>query len=124
MAFPGLIKRSNSTKQKTAKPGNHPSKVVKVSGADGYAEGEAFWLHYELDCDGKVVEYKEFFLNDTTNHRTDELDLYLKKNGIIINNPEELVGLQEVLTLEKQARDGRSYLNVTKREFVAWKEVE
>lgn len=124
MAFPGLIKRSNSTKKNSAKPGSHPSKVVKVSDADGYAKGEAFWLWYELENDGKMVEYSEFFLNDTANDRTGELDEYLKEHGVIINSPEELIGLQEVLTLEKQVRNGKSYLNVANRKFVSWKEAD
>ena len=122
MAFPGVIKRSSFSKKKTARSGKHPSYIYGVSDAEGYAKGEAFWLHYKLNCDGDEVEYAEFFLNDTSNDRTDKLDRYLQENGIFINSPEDLVGLEEVLTLEKQTRDGRSYLNVTDREFVGWKD--
>lgn len=120
MGSPGIFKRSGSSAKKTATAKDYSSIVKAVHAADGYDEGDAYRLIYELKDGDNVIEYSEFFLNDTANPRTKALDDYLTENGVIIEKFEDLVGLEEVLTLVKQTHNGRSYLNVGKRKFVNW----
>lgn len=120
MGSPGIIKRGRSSNKKTAQAKRYPSIVVKVKAAEGYAEGDAYKLFYELKDGDDVIEYSEFFLNDTANPRTKEFDDYLAKNNVMIEKFEDLVGLEEFLTLVKQTHNGRRYLNVETREFVNW----
>ena len=119
MAFPGVKKKS---KKKNAVPtGDYHSTIVGVRNADGYSENEAIVVRYELKDDkGNVFTFEEHFLNDLDNPRTEKFDTYLSKNGVALNSFEDLVGLEEELTLEKQVRAGRTYVNVVKRDFIKW----
>ena len=122
MAFPGVKKKSQ---RKNAVPaGHYSSTVVGVRNADGYSENEAIVVSHKLKNDkGDIFTFEEHFLNDLENPRTEEFDSYLNKNGVVLYSFEDLVGLEEELTLEKQVRAGRTYVNVVKRDFIKWGKV-
>ena len=119
MAFPGVKKKS---KRKNAVPaGHYSSTLVGVRNADGYSENEAVVVRYELKNDrGDIFAFEELFLNDLDNPRTEKFDSYLSENGVVLNSFEDLIGLEEELTLEKQVRSGCSYMNIVKRDFIKW----
>jgi len=121
MAFPGVKKKSK--RKSTVPAGAYNSVVTGVRDAEGYSKGQAIVITYEFKKDsgeGKVYTFEELFLNDLENPRTEAFDNYLGKNGVVLNGFGDLVGLKEKLTLEKQVRSGRSFMNIVSREFVAW----
>ena len=101
-------------------PGVYNAKVVEVRPAQGYPLGDAFKVTYRLSNGNVSMEYNEVFLTDTRNPRTAEFDAYLTNNNVIFNDWTQLKGLEEKLTLGKQSRNGRAYVNVTGREFVSY----
>jgi hypothetical protein len=118
-----LRRRSTTSKSSTSphiRPGVYHSRVIAVNPADGYELGAAFEVVYELSDGNSTFEYREIFLTDIRNTRTFKLDEYLTENNVTFDDWQQLVGLEEQLTFEKQSRNGRVYVNVTDREFVRY----
>ena len=120
-----LLRRTsaNTTKSGTTNrisPGVYNAKVVEVRPAKGYAPGEAFEVTYRLSNGNASTEYSEVFLTDMRNTRTADLDGYLTNNNVVFNDWTQLKGLEEKLTFGKQSRNGRTYVNVTGREYISY----
>ncbi len=122
MAFPGGFNRA-TTKKKTTNDipvGKPIGKITDVVETEGYVKGDAFTIKYELIYDnGKVYEHSEVFINDLDNPRTAAFEKHLTDNGIVFDDLDELVGITERLTVQKQVRNGRTFTNITEREFIS-----
>lgn len=120
------LKRNNQKKQ-SLQPGTYLSKIVSVSDAKGYTEGDAYTLTYSVTvADGTVIEKQDTFVNNINSSRTLELVEYLAKNGLELEDFEDLIGLQENLSFTWSVSEttGRRFLNVSKREFLGFSPVE
>lgn len=118
MEYP-KIKR-NQNKKESVPTGQFDSRVIKVANGKNYREGDAILLTYELTRNGKTYEKTETFVNSDANERSLKFFKYLKKNGIIIENYGDFLGICEKLTLEKEVINGYTYTNINldKREFI------
>lgn len=98
-------------------PGTYPAVVTAVDQAPGYEEDAAVQITYSVETERGVVQYREVFLNDLANARTKSFVKYLEENGITIDDWNVLVGMKFDLTFTRQVRGGKSYLNITDREY-------
>lgn len=115
-----LPKKAATAQKVYLTPGPYESTVVSVEPAPGYAKGQAVKVTYDLvDSAGNHFPYYETFrtVDPLGDHSNTFFD-YLDKNGI--SKWEDLVGCQEVLTLQYEFVGSRKYLNVDQstRQFV------
>lgn len=109
--------KSSGYKRVKLVPGDYTSIVKSVDWAEGYVEGKAIKLSYHLTSkSGSVFEFSEIFWVHGSS-RSDNFDKYLKSNGI--SNVDDFVGCEEKLTLMNDIRNGKTYLNIVNRKFIA-----
>ena len=98
-----------------APPGEYISKAIEVKYAEGYTEGHAITITYELkNSVGKKFCHSELFRIKEPTERTYEFEEYLADRGC--ESYDDFVGMEEKLTLEKQVKHGKTYINITSRE--------
>jgi len=118
---------SLNTKKRTNKskliPGEYDSVVTFFDFHPDYRAETAFLVKYKLtNAKGTVFNFSEIFFNDEKNKRTDHFFKYLEKNGITAEDFRDFQGCKEKLTLKKNpTRDGRIFLSITERVFIAQK---
>ena len=107
--------------RKTAKnqlmTGTFPAEIVDVDQAPDYDQDEAVQITYMVDTGTKSVEYKEIFINDQRNSRTNNFINQLSADGVSMNSWDELVGVKVEVTFKKQVKYGRTYLNIVAYKF-------
>lgn len=116
-----LLKDLKYSKKSSKKmvPGIYDATITYAGDNPEYVEGEAFEIRYKLlDENGYEYAHRETFFNDLDNARTAEFEEYLQQNGMTLGNPSALIGCKERLEFKKHNQNGRTYLNVVKREFV------
>jgi len=101
-------------------PGQYSSTVKSVEQPEGYADGYAVKITYEMtDSSGNHFPYWEIFWRvEPLTKRSKKFFDYLEQNGI--SEWEDLVGRQEVLTLHYKPSGAHRYLNIDQetRQFV------
>ena len=98
-------------------PGDYTSIVESVDWAEGYVKGKAIKISYHLTSkSGSEFEFSEIFWVHGSS-RSNDFDKYLKKNGI--EDIADFVGCEENLTLMNDIRNGKTYLNIVDRKFIA-----
>lgn len=98
-------------------PGDYTSIVKSVDWAEGYVKGKAIKVTYILTSEsGSEFEFSEIFWVHGGN-RSRDFDKYLNDNRI--DNIADFVGCKEKLTLMNDVRNGKVYLNIVDREFIA-----
>lgn len=101
-------------------PGTYTSTVKSVEQPEGYADGNAVKVTYELsDTSSSSHLYYEIFRTvDPVGKRSEKFFDYLERNGI--TEWEDFVGCQEVLTLQYKFVGKGRYLNIDQetRQFV------
>ena len=104
-------------------PGSYKSKLVRVEPATGWVPGAGYELIFEVKvAEDKNVERKTVFSSNVMNTRTKKFIDYLAENGILFDDFEDLIGLQETLYFAYEDVNGRKFLNVYKREFIGFGE--
>ena len=110
-------KESSGYKKLKLVPGDYTSTVKSVDWADGYIKGKAIKISYHLTSkSGSEFEFSEVFWVRGSSRSVD-FNEYLKSNGIF--NVDDFVGCEEKLTLMNDVRNGKTYLNIVDREFIA-----
>lgn len=110
-------KESSGYKKLKLVPGDYTSTVKSVDWADGYVKGKAIKISYHLTSkSGSEFEFSEIFWVHGGN-RSRDFDKYLNDNRI--DNIADFVGCKEKLTLMNDVRNGKVYLNIVDREFIA-----
>lgn len=101
------------------KPGKYQSKVLACEPAPGYQDGQAVKIWYELtDSGGYKYPYDEIFrLTEPLPIRTEEFFEYWDSIGIG-DNYEDIVELEEALTLGYKFVGSKRYLNIVHRSYV------
>ena len=98
-------------------PSDYTSIVKSVDWAEGYVKGKAIKVTYILTSEsGSAFEHSEVFWVRGSSRSVD-FDKYLNDNGI--DNIADFVGCKEKLTLMNDVRNGKVYLNIVDREFIA-----
>ena len=111
--------KNNRIKSRKLVPGIYDAVMTYAGDNPWYVDGEAFEIRYKLtDEHGYEYTHRETFFNDLNNARTAEFEEYLQKNGLTLGNPSALIGCKEKLEFKKHNQNGRTYLNIVKREFL------
>ncbi len=101
-------------------PGRYSATVQSVEQPEGYADGHAVKVTYELtDTSGNSYLYHEIFRTvDPVGKRSKKFFDYLERNGI--TEWEDFEGCQEALTLQYEFVGKGRYLNIDQetRQFV------
>jgi len=101
-------------------PGKYSSTVKSVKQPEGYADGHAMKVAYELtDTSGNSYLYHEIFrTKEPVGPRSKKFFDYLEQNGI--TEWEDFIGCQEVLRLQYEFVGKGRYLNIDldTRQFV------
>jgi len=116
----------NGNAPKKLVPGLYNSEIISVKEAPGHAPGEAFILKRRLIPVNGSGEYEkdEKLIWNLDNPRTLAFISYLESNGVVIDNSDQLIGLQEILEYWYKAIGGHPYpfLNIREetRQFVGF----
>ena len=123
MPYPLNFAKKNietTTSKRSAPPGVYDSVLVHIEPAPGYVPGDGYLFTYQLTSEktGQRFEKTETFLNDSCNERFITIVDEVTNGGFELSDVEDLLGLHERVTLAYEAVRGRSYLNITEREFI------
>ena len=112
--------RKPSTKY--APPGEYMSTITAIEPASGYRLGDAFVFKYQLvsTVSGQQFEKTEIILNDANSERLGAILCNLPDAGASLSNIEDLIGLQETVTLENVVVNGKKFTNITSRRYVGF----
>lgn len=112
--------KSGTSEKKTLKAGSYVSEVLDVTFDDDYLAESMVLIKYKLtDNNGKTYSYKERFLNNDFNQRTQKFVAYLEENGVK-DMFSEFLGKREKVTVKKVPQEnGKVFLNIVQREFVS-----
>lgn len=100
------------------RPGVFDATVVSVKEPDGYAQGQAIDVTYEIDIDGSPVTHSErFHLKNNFSERTQNLlELYKAINAVYYT---DLVGTKVSVDLKYEISSyGKRYLNIVDRKLI------
>ena len=111
--------RSPVTERHSPPVGDYTATATSVAFDPEYFDDDMIVVEYTLEADsGETFTFTERFPNIDTCERTVAFDNYLQENGIA-NGIDGIVGHVERVQLRKQIVRGRTYVNITHRDFVA-----
>lgn len=122
------VKQKNvlkSTKRRIPTPGVYQATVTAVVSPAGYAPDNAIEVHYVLTepKSGEQIPYKErFYIVEPMSERTVVFEAHLDEIGV--EAYEDYVGCELILTLMKEVKRGRSFVNVVERHLLTEHENE
>lgn len=117
MGYP-VPKATKSKKKTSLRPGIYDGVITDVVEAEGFFPGEAFVLVYKLNVDNGTYLYRETFMSNREDERTEALISAMEEYGFSMPDLDVLIGQKVRLDLRKQQVGTRVYLNVYKREFI------
>lgn len=106
-----------TTVTKKAQPGVYNSKIDKIVATPDYPIEVSFDIYYKLTDreTGEGYDFKERYVNSDENPRTAEFIDVLEGYGIEVNDFENLIGVEEVVTLDWEIVGGNPYVNIVDR---------
>lgn len=111
--------QAQSAKRRLNFPGTFDALVSDVRYPDGYLEGEAFEVLYEVKTPKGLLPFRELFFLKRYNRRTQDFLNYLVKSGIDDEDITTFIGCCEKLTFKRVVVENRSRLNIVDREFIS-----
>lgn len=100
------------------RPGVFNATVVSVKEPDGYAQGQAIDVTYEIDIDGSPVTHSERFhiKNNNSERNKNLLALYQAINAVYYD---DLIGTRVSVDLKYEVSSyNRRYLNIVDRKLI------
>ena len=100
------------------RPGVFNATVVSVKEPDGYAQGQAIDVTYEIDIDGSPVTHSERFhiKNNNSERNKNLLALYQAINAVYYD---DLIGTRVSVDLKYEVSTyGKRYLNIVDRKLI------
>lgn len=100
------------------RPGVFNATVVSVKEPDGYAQGQAIDVTYEIDIDGSPVIHSERFhiKNNNSDRNKNLLALYQAINAVYYD---DLIGTRVSVDLKYEVSTyGKRYLNIVDRKLI------
>ena len=100
------------------RPGVFNATVVSVKEPDGYAQGQAIDVTYEIDIDGSPVTHSERFhiKNNNSERNKNLLALYQAINAVYYD---DLIGTRVSVDLKYEVSTyGKRYLNIVDRQLI------
>ena len=117
-------RRNNHSEPFAAKTPYH-SVITEIGGLDDDDYCNVI-IRHEIDVDGNLMNYPEYFSKNVDNPRTKKLLKYLSEYGIASDNFQEYVGCEEEITMSNDYdhNSGKAYWNIATRKMLNVEEVE
>lgn len=112
----GVFNKKTTVTKKT-QPGVYDSRIDKIMATPRYPIEVSFDVWYKLTSreTGEVFDFKERYINSDENPRTATFIDVLEGYGIEVNDFENLIGVEEVVTLDWEIVGGNPYVNIVDR---------
>lgn len=114
--FKNIVKATKASSP--LRPGVFNATVVSVKEPDGYAQGQAIDVTYEIDIDGSPVTHSERFhiKNNNSERNKNLLALYQAINAVYYD---DLIGTRVSVDLKYEVSTyGKRYLNIVDRQLI------
>ncbi len=112
----GVFNKKTETKKK-AQPGVYDSRIDKIVATPGYPIDVSFDIWYKLTKreTSETYDFKERYVNSDENPRTATLIDIMESYGVALDDFDNLVGVEEVVTLDWEIVGGNPYVNIVDR---------
>lgn len=104
-------KTKSSSQKKQVSTGWHPAVVVSVAEPDGFREGDAIDIVYDVDDGGERKQHRERFFMKGESARRDRLDKIL--DALKIEMYEDFATTKLDVHFQYEVNNGRSFLNIS-----------
>lgn len=110
-------KEKNQRKGADIAPGTYDAVVISVESPEGFVEGQAIDVTYEICIDNGVTYHTErFLIADFRSPRTREFEAFLDSIGA--EAYEDLVGLEFELTFKYEVKAHKTWCNIVERKLL------
>ena len=116
--IPNKTRKVTGSKKVNLLPGKYKSVITDVYAAEDFAPGEAFVVKYQFTVGDNAIVYKETFIDSLREDRTVDFLSYLDNCGYDTSDLSTIIGMREELTLLKQKRNGKIFLNICGRNYL------
>lgn len=121
--IPNKTRKGTGSKKTNLVPGKYMSIITDVHAAEDFAPGEAFVVKYRFTVGDNVLVYCETFIDSLRESRTVDFLSYLTECGYDTSDLSGIIGMREELTLLKQKRNGKIFVNICGRNYLGHEDV-
>lgn len=113
----GAFGKKTTVAKKKAQPGVYDSRIDKIMATPRYPIEISFDVYYILTNreTGEEYEFKERYVNSDENPRTSEFIDAMEGYGVDLDDFENLIGVEEEVTLDWEIVGGNPYVNIVDR---------